>query len=174
MEENKLNGFNNGRDVTDGVGGRPGPFEPSEVELLQKKIEELEQSTKLAEEKYLRLYADFENWKKRAQKEKEEIKNSTKVNMISALLDMDNDVSIAIKSIGDESAKGGVKLIAQKLETFLKSQGIETIQTQKYDEEIHEVISVLEIGESKVIDVVSKGYSIDGKPFRYPKIVLGK
>lgn len=174
MEENKLNGFNNGRDAIDGVGGRPGPFEPIEVELLQKKIEELEQSTKLAEEKYLRLYADFENWKKRAQKEKEEIKNSTKVNMISALLDMDNDVSIAIKSIKDESAKQGVQLIAQKLETFLKSQGIETIQTEKYDEEIHEVISVLEIGESKVIDVVSKGYSIDGKPFRYPKIVLGK
>ena len=54
------------------------------------------------------------------------------------------------------------------------NSGVTPIQTEKYDEEIHEVISVLEIGESKVIDVVSKGYSIDGKPFRYPKIVLGK
>ena len=142
-------------------------------ELLQK-YEELEKKLALSEDKYLRLYSDFENWKKRATKEKDEIKNNTKVQMISAILDMDNDMSIAVKNIKDESTKSSVKLIANKLETFLKSQGIETIQTETYDEELHEVISVLEIGESKVIDVVSKGYTIDGKPFRYPKIVLGK
>jgi molecular chaperone GrpE (heat shock protein) len=65
-------------------------------------------------------------------------------------------------------------LIAQKLESFLKSQGIETIQTNTYDDELHDVISVMEIGESKVIDVVSKGYMLNGKPFRHPKIVLGR
>ena len=69
---------------------------------------------------------------------------------------------------------GGVKLIAQKLETFLKSNNIEVIQTEKYDDELHEVIQVMEIGESKIIDVVSKGYSLNGKPFRFPKIILGK
>jgi molecular chaperone GrpE (heat shock protein) len=56
----------------------------------------------------------------------------------------------------------------------LKSQGVEVIQTETYDDEIHEVISVMEIGESKIIDVISKGYSLNGKPFRYPKIILGK
>ena len=156
MEEN-----NNERIVT--------PYD----ELLQK-YEELEKKLASSEDKYLRLYSDFENWKKRATKEKDEIKNNTKVQMISAILDMDNDMSIAVKNIKDESTKSSVKLIANKLETFLKSQGIEIIQTETYDEELHEVISVLEIGESKVIDVVSKGYTIDGKPFRYPKIVLGK
>lgn len=156
MEEN-----NNERIVT--------PYD----ELLQK-YEELEKKLASSEDKYLRLYSDFENWKKRATKEKDEIKNNTKVQMISAILDMDNDISIAVKNIKDEATKSSVKLIANKLETFLKSQGIETIQTETYDEELHEVISVLEIGESKVIDVVSKGYTIDGKPFRYPKIVLGK
>ena len=156
MEEN-----NNERVVT--------PFD----ELLQK-YEELEKKLALSEDKYLRLYSDFENWKKRATKEKDEIKNNTKVQMIPAILDMDNDISIAVKNIKDEATKSSVKLIANKLESFLKSQGIETIQTNTYNEELHEVISVLEIGESKVIDVVSKGYSIDGKPFRYPKIILGK
>ena len=94
--------------------------------------------------------------------------------MISAILDMDNDCSIALKSIKDEAAKSGVYLISKKLESFLKSQNIETIQTDVYDEDLHEVISILEMGELKVVDVVSKGYSIDGKPFRYPKIVLSR
>ena len=67
-----------------------------------------------------------------------------------------------------------MKLIVNKLESFLKSQGIETIQTETYDDELHEVISIMEIGESKIIDVVGKGYSLNGKPFRYPKIILGK
>lgn len=142
-------------------------------ELLQK-YGELEKKLYLTEDKYLRLYSDFENLKKRYNKEKDEIKNNTKVQMISAILDMDNDISIAVKNIKDEATKSSVKLISNKLEVFLKSQGIETIQTETYDEELHEVISVLEVGESKVIDVVSKGYKIDGKPFRYPKIVLGK
>jgi molecular chaperone GrpE (heat shock protein) len=94
--------------------------------------------------------------------------------MVSPILDMDNDVAIAIKNIKDESAREGVQLIAQKLENFLKSQGIETIQTETYDDELHEVISVVPTGKSEVIDVVSKGYMLNGKPFRHPKIVIGK
>ena len=80
----------------------------------------------------------------------------------------------AIKNIKDDSAKDGVKLIASKVQSFLKTQSIEPIQTETYDEDLHEVISVLEIGETKIIDVVSKGYTLNGKPFRFPKIVLGK
>jgi len=142
-------------------------------ELLSK-YQELEAKLTESEDKYVRLYADFETYKRRMTKEKEDIKNNTKVSMISSILDMDNDLSIALKNIKDESAKSGVKLIAQKLETFLKSHNIEVIQTEKYDEDIHEVIQVMEIGESKIIDVVSKGYSLNGKPFRFPKIILGK
>lgn len=134
----------------------------------------LEEQLKEANDKYMLLYADFENYKKRVQKEKEELKNSTKVNMITSILDMDSEVELALKNIKDDSAREGVSLIAGKVQKFLKSQGIEAIQTETYDEDLHEVISVLEIGESKVIDVVSKGYSLNGKPFRYPKIVLGK
>ena len=134
----------------------------------------LEEQLKEEKSNYLRLAADFENYKKRVLKEKEELKNNTKVSMITSILDMDSDISLAIKNIKDESAKEGVQLIANKIETFLKNQGIETIQTETYDEDLHEVISILPIGEKKVVDVVSKGYTIDGKPFRYPKIILGE
>ena len=142
----------------------------------EQKIEEVEvtveQKLQESEEKYLRLYADFENYKRRVQKDKEELVLNTKTKMLSSILDMDNDISIALRSM--ENVDKGVLLIAHKLDTFLKSQGIETIQTEVYDEDLHEVISVIPADEEKVVDVVSKGYSLNGKPFRYPKIVLGK
>lgn len=134
----------------------------------------LEQQLEEANSKYMHLYADFENYKKRVQKEKEEIKNNTKISMITSILDMDNDIELAIKNIKDDSAREGVSLIATKIQSFLKNNGIEPIQTDSYDEDLHEVISVLEVGENKIVDVVSKGYSLNGKPFRYPKIILGK
>ena len=141
---------------------------------LLKKYQELEEKLAESEKKYLLLYSDFENYKKRVTKEKEELVNNTKVKMLTSLLDMDNDLTYAIKSIKSEEAKTGLSLISTKLEKFLKSHGIEEIQTDTYDEELHEVISVMEVGESKIIDVVSKGYSLNGKPFRYPKIIIGK
>ena len=134
----------------------------------------LEEQLKEEKNKYLLLYADFENYKRRVHKEKEELKNNTKVSMITSILDMDNDIELAIKNIKDDSARDGVKLIASKVQNFLKTQGIEPIQTETYDEDLHEVISVLEIGEVKIVDVVSKGYTLNEKPFRFPKIVLGK
>jgi molecular chaperone GrpE len=134
------------------------------------KIEPIEGSPELIDDRVLSIAAEFENYKKRVQKEKEELVTNTKVKMLTSILDMDNDLSIALKNIEDD----GVKLIANKLTNFLKSQGIEEIQTEEYDQDLHEVISVLEVGESKIIDVIGKGYTLNGKPFRYPKIILGK
>jgi len=137
-------------------------------------IKVLEEQLKEANNKYMLLYADFENYKKRVIKEKDELRNNTKVSMITSILDMDNDIELALKNIKDDSAREGVELISNKITTFLKTQGIEPIQTDTYDSDLHEVISIMEIGEDKIIDVVSKGYSLNDKPFRYPKIILGK
>jgi molecular chaperone GrpE len=143
-------------------------------EILEETIVEVtvEQKLQESEDKYLRLYAEFENYKRRVQKDKEDLVLNTKTRMLSSVLDMDNDVTLALKSM--DKVDKGVLLIAQKLETFLKSQGIEPIQTETYDDELHEVISVTEVGAKNVIDVVTKGYTLNGKPFRYPKVVLGK
>ena len=140
---------------------------------LENELVKLKSQLSESENKYLLLYADFENYKKRVQKDKEELLTNTKVKMLQSILDMDNDIFYALKSTNVDD-NSGIKLIAQKLETFLKSQGVESIQTETYDEDLHEVISVLEICETKVIDVASKGYTLNGKPFRYPKIVLGR
>lgn len=127
-----------------------------------------------SEEKYLRLYSDFENYKKRVQKEKEELVFKTKTEMLSSILDIDNDITIALKNINDEETKYGVTLIIKKIEMFLKNNNIETIQTEVYDRDLHDVVSILEIGESKIIDVITKGYILNDKVIRYPKIILGK
>lgn len=148
-------------------------LENEQVENTQPELT-LEEKLAQAEDKYVRLYAEFENYKRRVAKDKEEIRFNTKVSMVTPILDMDNDVAIAIKNIKDDSTREGVKLIANKLENFLKTQGIESIQTNFYDEDLHEVISVVETGESKILDVITKGYMLNGKPFRHPKIVLSK
>jgi molecular chaperone GrpE len=127
-----------------------------------------------SEEKYLRLYSDFENYKKRVQKEKEELVFKTKTEMLSSILDIDNDITIALKNINDEETKYGVTLIIKKIEMFLKNNNIETIQTEVYDRDLHDVVSIVEIGESKIIDVITKGYILNDKVIRYPKIILGK
>lgn len=138
------------------------------------RVEELSKMLAESEDKYVRLYAEFDNYKRRTIKDKEELVVNTKVKMLSSVLDMDNDLSIAIKSVKSEEAKEGLSLITQKLDNFLKSQGVEVIQTETYDEDLHEVIGVLPSEEEKIIDVVSKGYTLNSKPFRYPKIILGR
>jgi molecular chaperone GrpE len=133
--------------------------------------EEVEQIKNDLNDKYLRLFAEFDNYKRRVAKEKDDLRVNTKTMMLTAILDLDSDLSIAVKSSKDHD---GLKLIMSKLEKFLNNQGVESIQTDTYDADLHEVISVLEIGEDKIMDVVSKGYTINGKPFRFPKIILGK
>jgi molecular chaperone GrpE len=164
----KTERFNNPTDFKDIKEEHP---MSSEKSPFQTTVETLVENNIDYKDQYLRLYADFENYKKRIQKEKEELVLNTKTKSLNVVLDLDNDLHIARKSIGESD---GINMILNKVNTFLKSQGIEEIQTESYDSDLHEVVSVLETGEEKVIDVVSKGYSINGKPFRYPKIILSK
>lgn len=127
-----------------------------------------------SEEKYLRLYSDFENYKRRMQKEKEDLVFKTKTEMLSSILDIDNDITIAIKNINDEETRYGVTLILKKIEMFLKNNDIESIQTDVYDKDLHDVVSIIELGYPKIVDVITKGYTLNGKPIRFPKIILGK
>jgi molecular chaperone GrpE len=133
--------------------------------------EEVDQIKTDLNDKYLRLFAEFDNYKRRVAKEKDDLRVNTKTMMLTSILDLDSDLSIAVKSSKDQD---GLKLIMSKLEKFLNNQGVESIQTDTYDADLHEVISVLEIGEEKIVDVVTKGYKLNDKPFRFPKIILGK
>lgn len=123
---------------------------------------------------YLRLYADFDNYKKRVIKEKEEIQLKTKLETLQSVLEIDNDLHLANKVIKDPKAIEAVKIITDKLSSFLKSKGFEEIQTEKYDEDIHEVISVVTNGKEGIVDVVSKGWKLNGQIVKYPKVIISK
>lgn len=142
------------------------------------KIEKIEIETEKAEQdwkdSYVRLYADFENYKKRVLKEKEEIKNSTKLQSLNAILDLDNDLHIALKMIKDEKTLKDIQFISDKFKNFLNSQGIEEVPIDKYDDNLHEVISVVNTGTEGIVSVVSKGYTLNGKIIKYPKVIISQ
>lgn len=154
--------FNNPTDFENIKDGHP-KYQTTVETLVENNIDYKDQ--------YLRLYADFENYKKRMQKEKQEAVTKSKIESLNSILDLDNDLHFAKKSIAESE---GINIILNKVGNYLKSQGVEEIQTETYDSDLHEVVSVLETGENKIVDVVSKGYMINGKPFRYPKIILGR
>jgi len=138
-------------------------------------LEEKEEVTKETtnwKELYARLAADFDNFRKRTAKEREELVLKTKLSMLETLLDIDSDISLALNAIKDEESKKGLNLITSKLDKFLTSHGVETIPTDKYYPEKHEVVSVLTEGSTDIAGVISKGYSIGEKIVRYPKVVL--
>ncbi len=145
-------------------------------------MEETEQTIEQKEidykDLYIRLSADFDNYRKRLSKEKEEIKNSTKIKTLNCVLDVHNDLSL---SINFSENSEGIKLILQKLENSLLKEGVSIIQTDIYDDNLHEVISIAkdvirkdsEIPDNERINsVVSNGYLLNGNVIRYAKIVL--
>ena len=144
-----------------------------EKELINQEVEKEIQETDW-KDSYLRLLADFDNFKKRTIKEKEEIKLKTKLDTLSSVLELGNDLHLAQKVIKDVKSLEAIKVITDKLSSFLKSKGFEEVQTETYDEDLHEVISVLETGKEGIVDVVSKGWKLNGQIVKYPKVILSK
>ena len=81
---------------------------------------------------------------------------------------------MAQKVIKDPKSLEAVKVIIDKLSSFLNSKGFEEVQTERYDEDLHEVISVLETGSEGIVDVVTKGWKLNGKVIKYPKVIISK
>ena len=147
--------------------------------------EELEIKLKEANDKFLRLYSDFENFRKRTQKEKLDVYKTAGEDIICALLPILDDFERAKKSMEDstdvDAVKDGIKLIQEKLISILKQKGLEAAKCtigEPFNIEFHEAITQIpapskkEVG--KVIDEVEKGYSLNGKVIRYTKVVVGQ
>lgn len=149
------------------------------------KEEQLEIELQEAKDKYLRLYSDFENFRKRTQKEKLDLFKTAGEEIITALLPVIDDFERASKAMQDakdiDSVKDGMKLIHEKMLSILKQKGLEPTKSQvgePFNVEFHEAITQIpapskkEVG--KVIDEVEKGYSLNGKVIRYTKVVVGQ
>lgn len=152
-----------------------------EEEVLDPKDLEIAALKKDAEEqkdKYLRLYADFDNFKKRTAKEKIELIQTAGKDVIKDMLAVVDDFERALKASGSTDANDGVRLIYNKFVKTLADKGVKAMETvgTEFNPDIHEAITEIPVAgmEGKVIDEVEKGYYLNDKIIRYAKVVVGK
>lgn len=156
----------------------------SKTQDLENQIVELQQELGEAKDKYLRLYAEFDNYKKRTLKEKLDFMKTASSESIKALLPVLDDFSRAKKSAEDENSEeqfsDGVQMIYTKLLTILHNLGLEEMETngEVFDPEYHEAITEIPAPndemKGKIIDTVENGYTLKEKIIRHAKVVVGK
>ncbi len=149
-----------------------------------KDIERLSNELQNEKDRYLRLFAEFENYKKRTGRERIELFKTASEDVMIALLPVIDDFDRALKEIeksGDDNVFKGVELISNKLRETLKSKGLEPVGTQNgdvFDAEIHEAVTQIPAPsddmKGKIIDVIEKGYTLGDKIIRFPKVVIGQ
>lgn len=145
--------------------------------------DELREDLVKEKEKFLRLFAEFENYKKRTSKERMELFRTAGQEVIVALLPILDDFDRALKELsksGDKEAFKGVELISNKFRETLRSKGLEEVgvkQGDAFDAEVHDAITQIPAPKKKwkgkIIDVVEKGFKLGDKIIRHPKVVVG-
>ena len=154
--------------------------ENQEIDEVKPTSEELIQQEK---DKYLRLFAEFENYKKRTSKERLDLYKTASQELMTALLPIVDDLNRASKEFEKSKEKSlieGMSLINNKFSDVLKSQGLILIEVNNgddFDAEIHEAITQIPAENDKmrgkIIDVIEYGYKLGDKIIRYPKVVVG-
>ncbi|HMO62194.1 MAG TPA: nucleotide exchange factor GrpE [Ferruginibacter sp.] len=153
---------------------------PDTENIADKLGRELEEQ----KDKYIRLFADFDNYKKRTNKERFELMQNAGREMITALLDVLDDCDRAEKQMQatEDTAqiKEGVQLVFNKLRTLLQSKGLKAMESigSDFDVEKHEAITEIPApspeASGKVVDEIQKGYYLNDKIIRFAKVVVGK
>ncbi|SDS00608.1 molecular chaperone GrpE [Polaribacter sp. KT25b] len=154
----------------------------AEVVKEEPTTEELVQAEK---DKFLRLFAEFENYKKRTSRERIELFKTAGQELMTSLLPIVDDFERALAHIEDdkeaEELRKGVLLIYQKFYNTLEQKGLSKVETKEgdvFDAEIHEAITQIPAPspdlKGKVIDCVENGYKLGDKIIRYPKVVIGQ
>jgi molecular chaperone GrpE len=151
---------------------------------LELKIEELSQKTIELQDKYIRLSAEFDNYRKRTLKEKSELIRSANEELLKDILpvvdDFERGIDFIDKSQDLEALRTGIHLIYSKFSDFLKQEGLKEIEAkeQVFNLEFHEALTKIpapsEELKGKVMDVIEKGYMLNEKVIRYAKVVVGE
>ena len=150
---------------------------------MEKKVEEMEAKAAKDKDDYIRLMAEFDNYRRRTAQEKLEIVSMASVETIKGLLPVLDDCERALQVLKDsddsDAAKEGTELIYNKLMTYLKGKGLAVIEAlgQPFDTDVHEAVAQFPVQEEekkgKVFDVVQTGYTLNGKVIRFAMVVVG-
>lgn len=153
-------------------------------EQLEKELEEAQAAIEEQKDKYLRLSAEFDNYRKRTMKEKAELILNGGEKSISSILPVIDDFERAIKTMETakdvNAVKEGVELIYNKFMAVLAQNGVKVIETkdQPLDTDYHEAIAVIpapsEEQKGKILDCVQTGYTLNDKVIRHAKVVVGE
>ena len=154
-----------------------------QIAALEKKVEEMEAKAAKDKDDYIRLMAEFDNYRRRTAQEKLEIVSMASVETIKGLLPVLDDCERALQVLKDsddsDAAKEGTELIYNKLMAYLKGKGLAVIEAlgQPFDTDVHEAVAQFPVQEEekkgKVFDVVQTGYTLNGKVIRFAKVVVG-
>jgi len=161
-----------------------------ENEIPEEEVEELDELTKTQQEltdlkdKYLRLYSEFENFRRRTAKEKLDLIQTANEGLLLSLLSVVDDFERANNAYSKNSkisdVKEGIDLIFNKLQNALQQKGLKSMDTKKgaaFDTELHDALTQIPAPskklKGKIIDTIEKGYSIGDKVIRHAKVVIG-
>ncbi|MCT4671876.1 MAG: nucleotide exchange factor GrpE [Prolixibacteraceae bacterium] len=146
--------------------------------------EVLEQQLQEQKDKYIRLSAEFDNYRRRTLKEKMELTKSAGEGVIVGILPVIDDIERAIAAMGTSeeasSIKEGVDLIYSKMKDFLKKNGVSELGNvgDEFNTDLHEALTKIpapaEELKGKVVDVIQKGYTLNEKVIRFAKVVIGE
>lgn len=159
------------------------PEDTSEEEDAMTEEERLKEELGKEKDKFLRLFAEFENYKKRTSKERMDLFKTAGQEVIVSLLPVLDDFDRALKELSkseDTEMFKGVELIKVKFRETLKSKGLEEVEVavgDTFDAEIHEAITQIPAPDKdmkgKIIDVIEKGFRLGDRIIRHPKVVVG-
>lgn len=157
--------------------------EAQEVDVLSVE-EKLQEDLQKEKDKFLRLFAEFENYKKRTAKERIELFTTASQDLMTSLLPVLDDFDRAYSEISksnDIDLLKGVELISNKLKDILKSKGLTEVEVKQgdvFDADNHEAITQIPAPskklKGKILDVIEKGYALGDKVIRFPKVVIGQ
>lgn len=151
--------------------------EVNPVEQLQAQLDEMR-------DKYLRLSAEFDNYRKRSLKEKMDLTKYASEDVLKSILPVVDDFERAINSLeistDMDAIKQGLHLISNKFSDFLKTKGVTEIEAvgKELNTDLHEAITKIPVQEEekkgKIVDVILKGYTLNDKVIRFSKVVIGE
>ncbi|TGV03023.1 nucleotide exchange factor GrpE [Flavivirga rizhaonensis] len=181
-KKEKTNDIEN--DQIDGVQSETVDVEEQVVEE-QTVEEKLQEELKQEKDKFLRLFAEFENYKRRTSKERVELFSTASEDVMKTLLPILDDFERALTHIEEdkeaEELRKGVLLIYQKLVTTLEQKGLTAVKVEKgdaFNADDHEAVTQIPAPsddlKGKIIDVIEKGYKLGEKVIRFPKVVIGQ
>lgn len=147
------------------------------IEHIQEELKTVQQEHSELKNKYMRLYAEFENHKKRTVKEKVDLMKTASQDIMSALLPVLDDFD---RAKDNEELSAGISLVYQKLYKVLQDKGLQPMDSngEPFDPELHEAFTEMpapsEDMKGKVVDTIEKGYKLGDKIIRHAKVVVGK